>query len=462
MNCKHCDAPLEEGAVKCPVCGMEIKETAEQVLPATEETAEEVTVETAEEVTVETAEEEQEEAPAARKPKVWLWIVTAVGGLVALALLAFAILYALDIDIFPAGNESYTMTGEASDVLADKVVATAGETELTNGELQVYYWSAVYDFLNQYSAYATTMGLDYTQPLDQQQYLDQDTTWQQFFLESALSTWHKYVALQQAAKEAGYTLTQEEQEQLDAMPENLQSMAANAGYESGKALLEKEMGALCTEEGYLQYVSTYTNALSYFDTLYDSFIPTEEEVIKYFAQNEETLKEQGITKEAGNYYDVRHILLTPEGGTADDNGQITYSEQEKAACLSRAEAMLQQWKDANGDEAAFAALATENSADTGSSANGGLYTNLTSETNFVESFKNWYLDENRQVGDTGIVESVHGYHIMYFSAAKPIWLVDTEQLLIQELAEETVGEIMERYELQVQYKKIALGEVKLG
>ncbi len=277
-----------------------------------------------------------------------------------------------------------------------------------------------------------------------------------------MSTWHKYVALQQAAKEAGYTLTQEEQEQLDAMPENLKAMAANAGYESGKALLEKEMGALCTEEGYLQYVSTYTNALSYFDTLYDSFIPTEEEVVKYFAQNEETLKEQGITKEAGNYYDVRHILLKPEGGTTEDNGQVTYSEQEKAECLSRAEAMLQQWKDANGDEAAFAALATENSTDTGSNTNGGLYTKLTSQTNFVESFKNWYLDENRQVGDTGIVESAHGYHIMYFSGSKPIWLTDTEQLLIQELAEETVGELMDRCELQVQHKKIALGEVKLG
>ncbi len=185
MNCKHCDAPLEEGTVICPVCGMALEETVEQVLPATEEMVEDVTEvaveETAEEVTEETTVEEQEETPAVRKPKVWQWIAIAVGGLVALALLAFAILYALDVDILPSGNESYTMTGAATDELAEKVVATAGEAVLTNGELQVYYWSAVYDFLNQYSAYATTIGLDYTQPLDQQQYFDQDITWQQFF-----------------------------------------------------------------------------------------------------------------------------------------------------------------------------------------------------------------------------------------------------------------------------------------
>ena len=32
----------------------------------------------------------------------------------------------------------------------------------------------------------------------------------------------------------------------------------------------------------------------------------------------------------------------------------------------------------------------------------------------MENFKNWYLDESRQPGDTGIVQSEYGYHIMYF------------------------------------------------
>lgn len=33
----------------------------------------------------------------------------------------------------------------------------------------------------------------------------------------------------------------------------------------------------------------------------------------------------------------------------------------------------------------------------------------------VEDFENWCFDASRQVGDTGIVESTYGYHVMYFS-----------------------------------------------
>ena len=33
----------------------------------------------------------------------------------------------------------------------------------------------------------------------------------------------------------------------------------------------------------------------------------------------------------------------------------------------------------------------------------------------VEPFETWCFDESHKVGDTGIVESTYGYHVMYFS-----------------------------------------------
>jgi len=33
----------------------------------------------------------------------------------------------------------------------------------------------------------------------------------------------------------------------------------------------------------------------------------------------------------------------------------------------------------------------------------------------VTAFNDWCFDEARQVGDTGIVETEYGYHVMYFS-----------------------------------------------
>ena len=32
----------------------------------------------------------------------------------------------------------------------------------------------------------------------------------------------------------------------------------------------------------------------------------------------------------------------------------------------------------------------------------------------VEPFETWAIDESRQAGDTGIVETEYGYHVMYF------------------------------------------------
>lgn len=112
---------------------------------------------------------------------------------------------------------------------------------------------------------------------------------------------------------------------------------------------------------------------------------------------------------------VRHILVKNEGGTADEKGNITYSDEEKAATKKKAEDLLNQWKSGDATEESFAALATENTADTGSAENGGLYEDVlpASAGQMVESFANWCFD-NRKAGDTGIIESSYGYHVMYY------------------------------------------------
>lgn len=104
-------------------------------------------------------------------------------------------------------------------------------------------------------------------------------------------------------------------------------------------------------------------------------------------------------------YNVRHILVTadnldlPEGEEATD-------EQIKA----KAEEILASW---DGTEDGFASLANANSQDGGSNTNGGLYENVAKGT-MVAAFQDWCYEEGRQPGDTGLVQSSYGYHIMYF------------------------------------------------
>lgn len=123
---------------------------------------------------------------------------------------------------------------------------------------------------------------------------------------------------------------------------------------------------------------------------------------------------RGVNANNMNLVNVRHILIGFEGGTTDDNGNTTYSADEKAAAKKEADELLAQWLANDPTEDSFAALVADNSDDTGSVDNGGLYENVY-PGQMVTNFNDWCFDESRKVGDSGIVETNYGYHIIYFS-----------------------------------------------
>ena len=111
--------------------------------------------------------------------------------------------------------------------------------------------------------------------------------------------------------------------------------------------------------------------------------------------------------------DVRHILVKPEGGSYDSNtGATTYSDEEMAAAKAAAEELYAQWQAGEATEDSFAALANEKSAD-GDGTTGGLY-ECVYPGQMVVNFNDWCFAEGRKTGDTGIVESEYGYHIMFY------------------------------------------------
>jgi len=128
---------------------------------------------------------------------------------------------------------------------------------------------------------------------------------------------------------------------------------------------------------------------------------------------------QGSTDNIFNLKNVRHILVTPEhnheDGETHEEGE-TASEEElaaaKAAAKAAAEEILAQWQAGEATEESFAALANEKSAD-GDGTTGGLYENVY-PGQMVTNFNDWTYDAARKPGDTGIVESDYGYHVMYF------------------------------------------------
>ena len=86
-----------------------------------------------------------------------------------------------------------------------------------------------------------------------------------------------------------------------------------------------------------------------------------------------------------------------------------------ATAKETAEKLLAEYEAGEHTEDAFAAIGDAAYAD-GTAAESARYEDIT-PGQMVEDFENWCFDASRQVGDTGIVESTYGYHVMYYVSA---------------------------------------------
>ena len=150
------------------------------------------------------------------------------------------------------------------------------------------------------------------------------------------------------------------------------------------------------------------------------------------------------------------LPILPEGGTTDESGNTSYSEEEWQACQEKAEGLLSQWSAGDKTEEGFAQLANENSSDGGSNTNGGLYENVT-VGQMVQEFNDWCFDESRKPGDTGLVKTQFGYHVMYFSASRPQWRHYAQQDWTTEQTTALLENMTNSHPIQVSYDKIQLG-----
>ena len=125
---------------------------------------------------------------------------------------------------------------------------------------------------------------------------------------------------------------------------------------------------------------------------------------------------QSVSDNTYTLKNVRHILVGFEHnhveGEEHDHSEVTYTEEEIAAAKAEAEEILNQWKSGEATEDSFATLANEKSDD-GDGTTGGLYENVY-KGQMVAPFEEWCYDSARAAGDTGIVETEYGFHVMYF------------------------------------------------
>ena len=341
-----------------------------------------------------------------------------------------------------AGNGvSYTVTAQELEGRLDDVVSTCGADLLTNRALGLYYWQQYNYFASNYGSYLS-MILDTSAGLDTQMY-NEEMTWQQTFLEAALQMFGSMSALCQEADADGYTLSEEDLQSVDNQLASLESYAAVYGFDSVDGFLQSVYGPSATKELYADFLQRSLKANGYLQQRVDALSYTDQDVSDYYDAHAEDYEAEGVAKDDTALVNVRHILIQPDGTDEDGN----YTEEAWLAAEQKANELYEQWKAGAASEDSFAELAGEQTQDSGSAANGGLYEEVY-PGQMVTEFNDWCFDAARRPGDTGIVKTTYGYHIMYFvgTGETPYWYARALEDYLQAQMLSIENEIYQKYE----------------
>jgi parvulin-like peptidyl-prolyl isomerase len=149
---------------------------------------------------------------------------------------------------------------------------------------------------------------------------------------------------------------------------------------------------------------------------------------------------------------VRHILITPywdsDDEDDDDASATDATAKQWKSAYKQAKKLLKEWKEGDATADTFGDLAKENSSDSNAD-DGGLYENIV-PNQMVSSFNAWCFDSSRKAGDTAIVKTEYGYHIMYFESKGDlsIWKYTAQQALASDDSQETIDALEESYTIK--------------
>lgn len=165
------------------------------------------------------------------------------------------------------------------------------------------------------------------------------------------------------------------------------------------------------------------------------------------------LKTSKASVEEDETYTVRHILVAPESGSNSSSRtseKTEYTDEQWAAAKKKADSILAKFNKTDKSEYEFAKLAEQYSTDSASTSSGsndsfgGLYESVTLGQ-MVPDFEKWSIDDSRKYGDTGIVKSDYGYHIMFFINDCP----EYQSKIIAQIKSDRLSNMIDKAEIKV-------------
>jgi len=290
-------------------------------------------------------------------------------------------------------------------------------------EINAYYTELTNEYGDNTYIYAALLGLDLTQPLDKQEFPDEEgLTWAEYFIRQGITKAHRRYSLYLEATEAGHKLTEEEENEIDDAMATLDLYARYYyGYSSLDSYLRACYGNSATEETYLEYETINAIAESYYNSYYDGQDYDSNDYREY-----EKEKPQLYNAYTYSVYQIMYSnYLNSEDAVKDENGYMNYTEAQKEAArksaLADAEELLKgNYKDIEAFDAAISALAINKDKTVSSTLTEDQIGNGISS----EELSKWLFEE-REEGDLTMIpinaeedgkEVINGYYVIRYKS----------------------------------------------
>ena len=261
-------------------------------------------------------------------------------------------------------------------------------TEYSAAEATYYYKTAYFEFTDMYGEYVQYF-FSTDKPLKDQQY-SEEKTWADYFEETALESMKRVTMLCDEAEKAGFTLSQEDIDSLNASIESLRTQIMMSGsYANLNQYFFSVYGKGCDEEVVKRCSERAYLASSYYSEVYDGFTYTDGEIENYYNEH------------ADEYDNFNYLSCYVTAIEDEENGV----DSEAAMAIAKAAAETIAKAETQEKFKAIAADVTDSSVDT----------SHTSGKNLSSTYGDWFTDAARREGDTTTYEYENGgVYAFYF------------------------------------------------
>jgi len=317
---------------------------------------------------------------------------------VAMVLVAGVFLGVLGVNFFKSGGF----------IEKNTIAATIGDRKLNSVEFNYYYTDTINEFYNDWynqssedpDAYLySVMGLDTSLPLNEQ-IQDEETgkTWADYFVDAAIDQAKSdYAMYDLAATDDTFALPEEDQQTLENVMNNLSTYAKMYGMSVNKYLAAM-YGPGASKKSYEAYYERSLIATAYTNAHKDSITYDDAAIRQY-----ESDKLDNFT--SYTYYNVyMSYSAFLQGGTEDEDGATTYSDEEKNAARAALKAAAEKLATAKSLDELKALTETIEVVDGYSVTVNESYRVL--HTSLNATLSDWLCNDARQEGD---IEAIPNY-----------------------------------------------------